>query len=77
MHRVAAIARGQQRHGLGGHRFRNKPLAARRRQLAWMKSAPVGLLRDFAMFYEKMGSFVFYSILEEAGEAVPTLGRVA
>lgn len=56
---------------VSGRPFRVKSLPARRRQLAIMKGAPVGLLRDFAAFYEKMGSFVFYSIIEEAGEHLP------
>lgn len=56
---------------LGGRPFRSKALPARRRQLAVMKNAPLGLMRDFAAFYEKMGSFVYYSILEEAGEHLP------
>ncbi len=56
---------------LTGRPFRMKSLPARRRQLAVMKGAPVGLLRDFVAFYEKMGSFVYYSILEEAGEHLP------
>ncbi len=59
---------------LTGRPFRSKSLAARRRQLGWMKGAPVGLLRDFAAFYEKMGSFVYYSIIEEAGDHLPAPG---
>lgn len=55
----------------GGAPFHKKPLAARRRQLGFMKRAPVGLLRDFAAFYEKMGSFVYYSIIEESGLHLP------
>lgn len=55
----------------GGRPFRFKPMAARRKQLAWMKGAPVGLLRDFAAFYEKMGSFSYYSLIEEANDHLP------
>lgn len=56
---------------VSGRPFRFKSLPARRRQLAVMKGAPVGLLRDFAAFYEKMGSFVYYSVIEESGDHLP------
>jgi hypothetical protein len=55
----------------GGGRFRDQPLARRRAGLARMRRAPVGLLRDFAFFYEKMGAFAWYSLLEEAHGALP------
>ena len=55
----------------GGRPFRMKPMAARRKQLNWMKGAPLGLLRDFAAFYEKMGSFSYYSLIEESDGHLP------
>ena len=54
-----------------GRTFRQKSLPERRKQLNWMKGAPVGLIRDFAAFYEKMGSFSFYSLIEEAHGHLP------
>lgn len=55
----------------GGRPFRMKSMAARRKQLHWMKGAPVGVLRDFAAFYEKMGSFSYYSLIEESHGHLP------
>lgn len=49
----------------GGRRFRELDHRAR---LAWLdrwRGAPVGVLRDFVAFFEKMGVFVYYSHVEE------------
>ena len=46
--------------------FRKQPLAERRARLEEWKASPVGLFRSFTQFYEKMGSFVYHSYVEEA-----------
>ena len=38
----------------------------RQRCLDSWKRSPIGLLRSFTQFYEKMGTFVYYSHVEEA-----------
>jgi hypothetical protein len=38
---------------------------ARQELLARWKSSPIGPLRQFVQFYEKMGTFVYYSCVEE------------
>lgn len=48
----------------GGRRFRNLPRANRERQVALWRRAPLGLMRDTVEFYEKMGTFVFWSSRE-------------
>lgn len=50
----------------GGTPFRRLPLTERRARLDEWKASPVGLFRSFTQFYEKMGSFVYYSFIEEA-----------
>ncbi len=52
----------------GGRPFRALPLAARVAWLARWRALPLSVCQDFADFYEKMGVFVFYSHMEEAGE---------
>jgi hypothetical protein len=48
------------------------PRERRLRALAAMRAAPVGLLRDYLDFFEKMGTFVYYSRVEhELGVASP------
>ncbi len=49
----------------GGTPFRKQSLEERRARLEEWKSSPVGLFRSFTQFYEKMGSFVYYSFIEE------------
>lgn len=56
--------------GLGvasGAPFHRLPLAKRRVIFRRLKGVAVGLLAAFFAFYEKMGSFIYYSHLEEAG----------
>ena len=49
----------------GGRRFRGLPLEARQAQLKRWRHAPIGVFRDFTMFFEKMSVFVFYCFEEE------------
>ena len=49
----------------GGHRTHHLDPAQRRALLDQWKTAPLGPLRDFVAFYEKMGVFIYYSLLEE------------
>lgn len=56
--------------GLGvasGAPFHRLPLAKRRVLFRRLKGVAVGLLAAFFAFYEKMGAFIYYSHLEEAG----------
>ena len=52
----------------GGRPFRALTLAERAAWLARWRSLPLSFFQDFADFYEKMGVFVYYSHVEEAGE---------
>lgn len=58
-----------------GRRFRDLPAADRRVWLQRMRRSPIGLFRNFADFYEKMGAFVFYSLIEESGGSLPPAAR--
>ncbi len=49
----------------GGRRFRALGDRRRLRQLAAWRRAPLGPMRDLVEFYEKMGTFVFWSYREE------------
>ncbi len=48
----------------GGRRFRHLGAARQERQLRLWRRAPLGLMRDLVEFYEKMGTFVFWSYRE-------------
>jgi hypothetical protein len=48
-----------------GRRFRALPRAQRERQVRVWQGSPLGLMRDTVEFYEKMGTFVFWSGREE------------
>ena len=50
---------------LSGGRFSSLSLDQRHAQLRKWKFSPVGPMRDFVAFYEKMGTFVYYSHVEE------------
>ena len=50
---------------LRGGRFCSLSLDQRHVQLRKWKFSPVGPMRDFVAFYEKMGTFVYYSHVEE------------
>ena len=43
--------------------------AARRQHLQTWRKAPVGVMRDWVQFYEKMGTFVYWSVVEAHDEA--------
>jgi hypothetical protein len=49
-------------------RFSQLPLARRRRRLARLRALPLGPLKNFSTFYDKMAPFVFWSVLEESGQ---------
>ena len=49
----------------GGHRTHHLEVEQRRALLAQWKTGRLGPLRDFVAFYEKMGVFIYYSLLEE------------
>lgn len=51
---------------VGGRPFRRLDPEARRRLVAAWRRAPVGFCRDFLDFYEKMASFLYFSLEEEA-----------
>lgn len=60
--------------GRYGHRFHRLPLAQRRAVLANVRSVPLGLVNNFAAFYDKLGGFTFWSLLEEHGRLDVGLG---
>ena len=49
-----------------GKRVADLSIQDRQRMLTAWKNAPIGPLRQFVQFYEKMGTFVYYSCLEES-----------
>jgi hypothetical protein len=51
----------------GGRPFSRLPVGAQAAMLQGWREAPVPFCRDFVDFYEKMGVFVYWSIIEEAG----------
>ena len=53
---------------LGGRPFRSLPPDARARVLAAWRRSPVGVFRTFVEFYEKMGTFVYFSEKYESAE---------
>ncbi len=53
----------------GRRPFRSLPPEARARVLAAWRTAPVGVFRTFVEFYEKMGTFVYFSEKYEAAGA--------
>jgi hypothetical protein len=53
----------------GRRPFRSLPPEARARVLNAWRRAPVGVFRTFVEFYEKMGTFVYFSEKYESGEA--------
>lgn len=56
-----------------GSPLRQRSIPDRQRWLASLRGAPVGLLRDFVMFWEKMTVFAFWCHREEAtGQHVDT-----
>ena len=50
---------------LCGLPFRWAGAAGRARVVRHWRSHPVGPFRDFGQFYEKMGTFLYYSLIEE------------
>jgi hypothetical protein len=50
----------------GGRAFSQMDQAARAAKLRRWRRAPIGVLRDFVAFYEKLGVFVYYSHEEDA-----------
>ncbi len=52
----------------GGRRFRSLSREQQQRQVSLWRRAPLGLMRDTIEFYEKMGTFVFWSYQEHARE---------
>lgn len=55
-----------------GVAFAGKPWRAQspeqqRRQLALWRTGPIAPFRDFVAFYEKMGNFIYFSLVEEQG----------
>lgn len=62
---------------LHGRRFHTLPLAQRRKALARVAAIQVGLVNNFAAFYQKLGGFTFWSLLEENGQLSVGLGAAA
>jgi len=52
----------------GGKPFSSQPAERQRALLDAWKYGPISLTRDFVQFYEKMGVFIWYSLVEEAEE---------
>lgn len=52
--------------GAGGKPFAQLPLDRQREILDGWKYSRISLTRDFVQFYEKMGVFIWYSLVEEA-----------
>jgi len=59
--------------GAGG--FSTLPLERRRRRMARTRALPLGPLKNFTLFYDKMAPFIFWSVLEESGELSAVLGE--
>lgn len=57
--------------------FSELPLDRRRRRLARLRSLPLGPLKNFTTFYDKMAPFIFWSVLEESGELDQVLAGVS
>lgn len=55
----------------GAARFSRATPERRRRQLAAWRRAPLAVFRDFVAFYEKMGNFAYFSLVEERDGHVP------
>lgn len=62
---------------LHGRRFHALPLAQRRKALARVAGIQIGLVNNFAAFYQKLGGFTFWSLLEENGQLAVGLGAAA
>lgn len=48
-----------------GRPFRSQPTPSRHKQMESWRNAPIGFLRNYLDFWEKMGVFVYFSTLEE------------
>lgn len=55
--------------------FSALPLERRRRRLARLRALPLGPLKNFTTFYDKMAPFIFWSVLEESGQLEGVLGE--
>ncbi len=51
-----------------GASFTRLSLAQRRKALARARALPLGPLKNFTMFFDKMAPFIFWSHLEESGQ---------
>ena len=58
-----------------GAPFSRLPVADRRRVLARLRKLPLGPLKNFTTFYDKMAPFIFWSELEEHGQLHVVLGE--
>ena len=57
-----------------GADFPSLSLADRRAVLARLRTLPLGPLKNFTTFFDKMAPFIFWSALEEHGELALVLG---
>ncbi len=62
---AAALVFDEGARARGGRRFRDLDHRGRAAWLARWRAAPVGALRDFVAFFDKLGVFVYYALLEE------------
>ena len=60
-----------------GRRFHALSLSDRRQVLAGVGAVQLGLVNNFAAFYQKLGAFIFWSLLEEHGRLDVGIGAQA
>ncbi len=51
---------------LAGAPFHALPIPGRRKVIHRVRAIPVGLIHNFVSFYEKLGVFIYWSLVEEA-----------
>lgn len=51
---------------LAGKAFHDLAIPQRRRVLDQVRAIPVGLIHNFVSFYEKLGVFIYWSLVEES-----------
>lgn len=68
---IAVLTLTYESHGVAryGQAMHALPADKRRRLFKKWKTSPVGPLRDWTQFYEKMGVFVYWSTMEDRGHA--------
>jgi len=62
---MAAMTLGFDRLGVEGTPFHRLDLHARRAALARVRGVPIGIVHNFVSFYDKLGVFIFWSLVED------------